>query len=356
MPVALCPRRTHITRSAYESHINLDTYEEPLVGNPGLSGRHLLTAIMRYGTLTGEDAIVISQSAADKMQSAQAIQESFFATGSFKLLVSEGDYITPDEVYAEVTDPITQQVTYNQPRRVKSKALVKQIRHYASSYFGVEATRVKLTCIASAPAATGDKVFTRGAIKGVLRVVPDEQMPRTASGELVEAIVSPESVVGRRAMSVYWEGMANKHVQGGGKVLVDHFDPRPSFEEFVNMGYGDPEPLTLNGQPLPEQTWVAPIYFIRLDKIAREIVSVHYGAQAVNGMGLPIDSAQAAGQKRDFAKGASMIARGMTNILTEMITKDMKAPHALKELRKVLDIAENMPVVVAPPVLEEVAA
>jgi hypothetical protein len=347
MPVALCPRRTHISRSAYESAITLETYEDPIVGKPGLHGRHLLTAIMRFGTLNGDDAIVISQSAATKLRSAQSIMESFHAVGSFKMLIGEGDDIVPDQPYAERTDPITQKVTLVVPRRVKSRSQIKHIHRFKSSYFGVDATRVRLTCISSALAATGDKVFTRGAIKGVIRVVPDEQMPVTANGETIEAIVSPESVVGRRAMSVYWEGMANKHAQKGGQVLVDHFDPRPKFEEFVNMGYGDPEPLFIGGQKLSQPVWVAPIYYLRLDKIASQIVSVHSGGQALNGMRLPVDSAQAGGQKRDFAKGASMIARGMDDILHEMIRKDMRAPYALKELKKVLEVpttpAEAMP-------------
>jgi hypothetical protein len=336
MPVALCPRRTHISRSAYESHITLESYEDPLVGKPGLFGRHLLTAIMRYGTLNGEDAIVISESAAEKLRSAQMVNESFYAMGAFKLLVKEGEMIGPDRDIAEVTDPITQKTTIVRPKKLANQATVKHIRHFKSSYFGVPATRVRITAVSSAHASSGDKVFARGAVKGVLRVLPDTMMPINKDGQTIEAIISPESVVGRRAMSVYWEGMANRYVQGGGKVTVDHFDPRPTFEEFVKMGLGDPEVMFLNGERLPEPVWSAPIYFIRLDKIAGEIVSIHSGSQALNAMGLPVDSARAGGQRRDFAKGASMVARGMGSILGTLLEKNMKAPHALKELRKVL--------------------
>lgn len=344
MPVSLCPRRTHISRNPYESHIALDMYEDPLVGKPGLSGRHLLTAIMRFGTYTGEDAIVFSESAAEKMTSAMMVNESFHAIGDFHLKVKEGDYINPDMVIAETTDPVTGEKTQVRPKKWKSVSQIKAIRIFRSTYFGVQASRVRISCIASAPAQSGDKVFTRGAIKGVIRVIPDEMMPKLENGDTIEAIVSPDSVVGRRAMSVYWEGMANWYAQHGGEVIVDHFKPEPSFKELVNRGYGDGDFLWLGGEKLPEKTWFAPIYFVRLDKISHQIVSFQNGEQPVNGIGLAVDKASAGGQKRDFAKGAAMVAKGMGNILHTLIKDNLKAPHAIKELTKVLANADGVEV------------
>jgi DNA-directed RNA polymerase beta subunit len=258
--------------------------------------------------------------------------------------VKEGDYINPDMVIAETTDPVTGEKTQVRPKKWKSTSQIKSIRIFRSTYFGVQASRVRISCIASAPAQSGDKVFTRGAIKGVVRVIPDEMMPKLENGETIEAIVSPDSVVGRRAMSVYWEGMANWYAEHGGEVIVDHFKPEPSFKELVDRGYGDGDFLWLGGEKLPEKTWFAPIYFIRLDKISHQIVSFQNGEQPVNGIGLAVDKASAGGQKRDFAKGAAMVAKGMGNILETLIRDNLKAPHAIKELTKVLANADGVEV------------
>lgn len=347
LPVALCPRRTHLVRSAYENSIPLEEFEHPIVGNPGLKGRHLTTAVMNMGAYTGDDAIVFSETAAVKMRAVRSAIEQFYVLGSLHMFVKEGDVILPGAAIAESVDPITQEKEIFYARGIKAASVIDKIVGINSSYFNIKATRIKLLCSYVANVKCGDKVITRSAIKGVVRVLPDDMMPRLPDGRIVEAVVSPESIVNRRALSFYWEAMCTAYIldkvnegmdleEAKKTVLVDHFDPRPRFNELVEAGFGDDIRLTLNGAELPEKTFVGLSYFIRLDKIAAEIVSVHNGEPSLNGMRLPIDSAHFSGQKRDFAKGAAMKARGLKNTFNHLVKNNTHARFAYEELSKVL--------------------
>ncbi len=336
LPVSLNPRRTHLARSAYESSIELDYPDKPLIGNPGLSGKHLLTAVMNHRCNTGDDAIVVSLSAAVKLRATRKVTEQMYVTGSLHMKVKEGEGILPGDLLAEAVDPLTDVKVEFRTRNLRGPAIVRSISAVQSTYFNEPATRIRVVCESTADAQCGDKVFTRAAIKGVLRVVPNEDMPVTDDGRIIEAIVGPESIVGRRAMAAYWEMMGNAYAKDGGTVLVDHFDPRPSFGQLVEHGYGEPVQLTYLGEVLPEKTYIGEMFFIRLDKIAREILSIHAGEVPLNGMGLPIDAASRSGQKRDFAKAAAMKARGLDQTLLDLQHKNTYAKYALEELRKVL--------------------
>lgn len=335
-PVSLSPRRTHISRAPYEHSLDLEEPQKPTIGNQGPDGRELLTAIMRFGAYVGEDAIVFSQTAAEKMRARRIIVEQFPAVGSIHMKVQVGDTIMPGQPLAQTTSIENLQETEVLAKKIRHPALVTDINAVYSRWFNVPCVRVRVRTQSIVNLQNGDKVFTRGAIKGVVRVLPDSQMPTMPDGTPLDVIISPESVIGRRSMSVYWEMMANKASKQGIPVVMDHFDPRPSMPELVQQGYGDCEQLFIRGVPLPEKTFVGPMFVFRLDKLASEIVSYHKGDVQLNGMGLPADNAKAAGQKRDLAKGIALLARGFTKTFHELSERNMHAPYALEELTKVL--------------------
>ncbi|TXH14023.1 MAG: hypothetical protein E6R03_10280 [Hyphomicrobiaceae bacterium] len=342
LPVALAPRRTHLVRSAYEAAIALDTPEDPLIGNKGLKGRHLLTGIMNLKSFTGDDAIVISASASIKLRATRTIVETFYVVGSLHMHVKEGDSVLPRAVIAETTDPLTQVKELVTLKKIKGAAVIQKIDAVRSSHFNIPATRIRVTCQLISDAKSGDKVITRSAIKGVLRVIADNKMPTLPDGRILDAIISPESVINRRVMSLFWEAMAYGYVaslpedQREGAVLVDHFDPRPTFVQLVEKGYGKPIQLTYEEKPLPEQTFVGMIYFLRLDKISNEIASSHSGDKAKNGMRVDVDNASLAGQRRDYAKAAALMARGMDSVLQTLTKDNMRGGFAYEELAKVI--------------------
>lgn len=335
------PRRTHLMRTGFAHSMPLVRYERPLVGNPGLAGRHLRTAIMNYRAYTGEDAIVISKSAAEKLTAIRRKRERFFSMSEPHMLVKEGDVIGPGDIIAEVTDPITNEKKLMTARRIVFASRIEGIRQMRTVTAGLPALRTDLLCRAEITVETGDKLFTRGAIKGVANVLDDDHMPLMPDGNPIEAIISPESVVNRRAMSTYWEMMANAYVLGtGGSVNANHSNPSPSFSEFVNMGYGEPCRLRLNDEFLPEETFCGPLFFLRIDKLARENMAAHDGSTILNGMRLPVDQARMSGQKRDLAKGFAYLARDLGVNFAHSLKQNMHGQHAFRELVKVLEGGE----------------
>lgn len=346
----LSPRRAHLIRSGIEHAMPLVAYENPLVGNAGIPGRHLRTAIMNLRAHAGEDAIVLSASAAEKMKAVRLYKEQVYGLGEIHMKVKEGDPVVPGQVLAEVTDPLEGVKAEVHARKSKYPCFVDKIRAVKTALSGIPAVRIDVHLRAEIPVETGDKLYTRAGQKGVARIVRDENMPVMPDGRIIEAIISPESVVGRRAMLVYWEMMANEYVRKTKEpVNADHVRPSPSFEEFVTLGYGDGVKLTYMGEELPEETFVGLTFFMRIDKLAREMLSCHDDKVTLNGLRLPVDSARVSGQKRDLAKALAMLGRGLQRNFTYSLIMNMFSQHAYTELTKVLGVQYEKKEVQVPP-------
>lgn len=335
----LSPRRIHLIRSGIEHAMPLVKYENPLVGTAGVAGRHLRTAIMNLRAHAGEDAVVISVSAAEKMKAIRTYKEQVYGMGEIHMKVKEGDPVQPGQILAEVVDPLDGSKTEVHARKAKYPCFVEQLKAVRTAVSGIPTVRIDVKLRAEIPVETGDKLYTRAGQKGVARVVRDEHMPVMPDGRIIEAIISPESVVGRRAMLVYWEMMANEFVRKTKEpVNADHVNPSPTFEEFVNLGYGDGTQLTYDGEVLPEQTFVGLTFFMRVDKLAREMLSCHDDQITLNGLRLPVDSAKVSGQKRDLAKALAMLGRGLNYNFTHSLIWNGFSKHAFKELTKILGV------------------
>lgn len=336
---ALSPRRLHLVRAGIEHSMPLVEYETPLVGAAGPSGRHLRTAIMHFRAHAGEDAIVMSETASKKLTAIRHYREQVWSLGEIHMKVAEGDAVAPGQLLAEVMDPLDGTKSEVHSKKAKYPGVIERLRAVRSEISGIKAVRIDITIKCEIPVESGDKVYTRAAVKGVVRVVPDEQMPVTPNGRVIEAIISPESVVGRRAMLVYWEMMANQYALKTKKpVIADHLVQSPTFKELVDMGYGDGVQLSLNGEQLEQQTYVGYTFFMRTDKLAREMLSAHNEDVTLNGMRVPVDKARVSGQKRDLAKGLAMLARGLRMNFTHSLIVNMHGQHAFRELARVLGV------------------
>lgn len=335
------PRRLHLVRSGIEHALKLVKFEKPLVGNEGLPGRHLVTAIMNYRSHTGEDAIVISESAATKLTAIKRYKEQVWSLGEIHMKVKEGDVITPGQLLAEVIDPLDGSKAEVHAMKARYSTTVETMRAVQTEISGIKAVRIDIILRGELPVESGDKLYTRAAVKGVARVVPDDKMPVTPNGVRVEAIISPESVIGRRAMLVYWEMMANVYrLKTKEPVIADHIHPKPTFEDLVEMGYGDGVKLTLKDETLPEETFVGLTFFLRDSNLAREKMSGHNDRIVLNGMQVPVDDAKVSGQKRDLSKSLAMLARNLTYNFQHSLRANMHGKHAYRELIKVLRSSE----------------
>jgi hypothetical protein len=297
---------------------------------------------MDLGNTTFEDAIAVSRSAATAMTCVRMIQQTWVGHKPLKMKIPKGVLIQPKALIAETEDGI---------EGVHADKL-----HYPATFVDVEvkktlefrkkAYRYVFKFQAELPLRNGDKIAGRHGNKGIawiiedrdMPVVPDPNNPKMSMG--VDVCLSPISVVKRRMMSVFLEGMAAKKAMATGEqILVPGWDiPEDlTFEAMVNEGWGTKEQLYINGLPLPEKTFVAPLYWLRLDKLAVEQVSASRGRVVVNHLGLPIDSAKVNGQKRDVSKSLAFYEKPIRAIMEDTIKSNTLGVRKCESVIQILE-------------------
>lgn len=154
----------------------------------------LLTAYMNFFGLEQEDAIVISESAANKLSVHKIKEEVVDIIPSF---------LTDDIVDVEIYCPSDQfcKIPYGMKkyyRGVGNKVILKKKYIY--------------------PAKIGDKITTRYGCKGVIsKIVPDNEMPCLCDGRKIEAIQSPLAVLSRKNIAQYYESLLTHALYFGTK-------------------------------------------------------------------------------------------------------------------------------------------
>ena len=339
----LVPHRANTLRTAFEASLDLINPEVPWAAGEmhDLSGVHLLTALMEHRWNTWEDCIAISQSAARKLQARRVIHEVVETFSPLELRVKEGDSVMPG---GELLGVGLSREGVREPyvaHKVKHPSWVEKITASRTYVMGRPAVRYRFHLVSHIDAKTGDKFTTRAGTKGVIKIIPDQHMP-TVDGVRVECCLSPAGVVGRKAMLVMWEMMMNRKQAMLGKPRVyEHLqqltDLRPSFGELVAEGHGSKQQLWLKGKPLEHETFVGPVYLLRLDKVAHEIAAVQRGKRPVNHHKIPVDSAQLCGQRRDLAKALALSSRGLNATLAHLILDDTAG---IGHVRKIVSILE----------------
>ena len=339
----LVPHRANTLRTAFEASLDIINHEVPWVAGEmhDLSGVHFFTAIMEHRWNTWEDCIAVSQSAARKLQARREIHEVVETFSPLELYVKEGDSVMPG---GELLGVGLSREGTREPyvaHKVKHPSWVEKITASRTFLLGRPALRYRFYLVSHIDAKTGDKVTTRAGTKGVIKIIPDQHMP-TVDGVRVECCLSPVGVVGRKAMLVMWEMMMNRRQALAGQPMVyEHLqqltDLRPSFGELVAEGYGSKYQLWLKGEALEHETFVGPLYFIRLDKVAQEIAAVQRGKRPVNHHNIPVDSAQLCGQRRDLSKALALSSRGLNATLAHLILEDIAGTGHVRKIVSILE-------------------
>jgi hypothetical protein len=339
--------RSHLLRTSFEGCLELEQPEAPFVCGErhGIEGQNLTVALMNLKAHTWEDAIAVSETAAANMAAIRYTQEVIETFGPLALKVKEGQEIRAFEHLADgVADDGKPHEFYS--KKMLTEGWVDKITVTRTIKQEQTMMRWRFWLARRAPLQTGDKLTTRFGTKGVVVVVPDEQMPHLPNGEPVDCCIAPESVVARKAMGVFWEMMMNRKcatersrlVLPHGEQLYLRDNPAvPSFEQLVEEDWGSKTQLTYKNKPLPERTFVAPLYIFRLDKIAVEQASVQKGEQAKNHHGIPVNSGKRGGQKRDLAKLIAMQSRGLHTIVDRSIEDNMAGMRHFEQIASVLE-------------------
>lgn len=331
--------RLQIMRSNFGRHESLPKAEIPLVAHVSydnqLSGVHLVTAVTPWDN-NYADAITISKSAADKLR---CWRDRTVVVKDSQPIMSNlmvGDILQPDAVLAQ-----TEGGKVISGTGLAAPAKVARIDMIPTRVSGQEAWKLRILLIAEYPLETGDKIITRHGGKGVVVVTPDEEMPLTDEGVRVECIVHPRSIYARRAMGTLREMMMNRKIQteGLGPVRVGHFNQQYSMEYLHDQRYGARCTLTVDGQSLPTKTFVAPLFWMRCDKHAREALSSTGADKPVNQHGRNPNSGKVSGQRLNIGMGTVLEAKGMKTLYQTMVRENVE-PGALKLMQRALQCVE----------------
>ena len=336
------PRRAHLLRTTFEAAIDLTMPESPLVTpykddeENKLHGINFITAIMHLDVFTHEDGIAISETAASKMIGARTVTQLVESHLPVTPLVKVGAYVSPETPVALDGENI---VTAS---KLYCPGVVDEVEEQRGSRLGEKTYRTWLKYTSFYPLQTGDKLSNRHGGKGVVVVLPDHEMPTRADGSSVEVCIGPETITNRKAMAILWEMMlANKAELEGKPVYVELFGDekeldwnRDGLHDFAALSrdYSNKEQLFLNGEPLEEETFVAPLFWIRLDKISREIVSSVSNNKNTNNFGGAIDNAKKSGQRCNISKLMALYARGLDNVAHEIVFNNISAEEHFTDI------------------------
>lgn len=339
--------RNHLLRTSFEGSLELEKAEKPYIcgARHMLEGKHLNVALMNFKADTWEDCIAISQSCATSFAAMRYHTEVIESHGPIALKVRPGQEIRNHEHLADgVDDKGKPQSFYS--RKMLTEGWVDRITVTRSMKQDRPILRWRFWMVRRAPLMTGDKITTRFGTKGVVKVIPDELMPQMLDGTPVDACISPESVIGRKASGVLWEMMLNKKLQSEdrrivlehGKQLFVHLeDSLPTFKDLVEEGWGAKTQLIWKRNKLPHQTFIGPLYTVRLDKLAQEQASIQAGDQHTNHHGVPVDSGKLGGQKRDLAKLIAMESHGYVEIIEHNLHDHTAGVDHFAKLASVLE-------------------
>lgn len=333
------PDRLQMARTVFARHEVLAESEDPMVAHESydgkLFGKHLKTAIASH-PLNYYDCIVVSESAAKKMTCLKTTRQTIIDTAPYRVLVQQGDQVTPGEVLLKSGDMVVK------ASKIKTAARLTKIIRTGTMVGRIPATRYVFHFSQFYPLSNGDKLSSRHSSKGVVRIVPDEDMPyiigRGQSREPLEVLIHPRSLVGRRNLGVLREMMANKRaVDVKERKLVRHFSDEWSMEELVRLGYGSVDQIARHGEQIGE-VFQGPMYWLRTDKHAVDAMSAIGAVKPVDQHGMNPDTGRS-GQRFGPDVAAVMIAKGLPHTL-QAILREAIEPAAISKAKAMLECLE----------------
>jgi hypothetical protein len=280
-------------------------------GNLAL-GINLKTAIMPFRSLNFEDALVISESAAKKLEGEQLIPIRLDISRGIS--VDKDRYISlfPNKYYNDqlvnisdngvvkrgtVLEPGDPVILAMQPKTLKSLdiqlgKLSRAIRNAFTDMsipweyefpgtvedVAVTGKLVTVTVKTKRPMGFGDKLNMAFGAKGVVNILPDTQMPQDEGGKPVDVLLNTMSITSRVAPGLVSTIGLGKLAEKKGKPLkMTAFTEGSAVQKVIDVleknNIKDTEDLydPVSGKTTPVLT--GPLYFNRLHHIAEDKVS-----------------------------------------------------------------------------------
>lgn len=328
------PYRLIIMRSPICRHEKLLDGEDPWVCHESyregdLSGKHLRTAVT-HTAYTSSDSIAVSQSAANKLTCYRRKTQVVLSRYPSSPMAFIGDMVQPGGELAVVFED----GDFQSPSIVRAKTIhraskVVDIIQVPSHIGGLEATKMLFVLEAEYPMMDGDKITTRHGGKGVVRIIPDAEMPHDSEGQAVDICIHPRSIFARRAYGTLREMMVNRMVQDNVEaahitIRVKHFGDAYSFEEMARSKYGENTQLYHMGRKLEHTTFVAPLFWIRTDKHSVEAMASVGFDKPINANGLSVNTGKHSGQKMTVGMGSVMIGKGLEKTYLRILDENIE--------------------------------
>lgn len=332
------PNRVHLLRAQFEQALRVENTEIPYIRAEDnmLEGMHFNTAVMNLGHKTYEDAIVFSESAAARFKAIRKHYVRVNTSNNVDLRVSIGNTVSSHTPILEEVDVDNNIIDHYCPKLSVSGKVVA-VNTYQSSSYGRDTEKTVVEIEESVALMPGDKITTRGGIKGVAIISPDHKMPHLMSnGELVpvDVCISIKCVYNRRSVVTLWEMAANRYAVDNqvSNLISKPFDEPVTYEWLMNNGYGDMTQLYMKGKELPNKTYVNPLFFMRNDKIASDILAYNGDKQQVTINGTPVGNARVSGQRLDMANRENIRFKGFHNIAAALSARAKGRAHVMHTL------------------------
>lgn len=223
-------------------------------------GTNLRLAYMPWKGLNFEDGIVVSESAAKKLTSNHMYQD-YIEKDDSDIIINKKKFVTmypslytkaqlaklddnglaKPGVKLEPGDPYALVLTKTKGTQEDlmlnrlHKSLVQPYKDASKTWDQIvpgtitkavyNNKNVKIHGTYESPANTGDKLALRHGNKGVITsIVPDNEMPKTKDGKIVETIMSPLSIITRMSIGQMLENSASKIAEKTGKpYIIENF-------------------------------------------------------------------------------------------------------------------------------------
>lgn len=325
------PHRLLPMRPALQTHEKLVKPEYPTICSSSyigeLSGVHLNTAVMDLG-VNYDDAFVISETAASKLDCYVIKKHDFELVSDYELGISEGDAIDP-RGFALTHDDRKMYIDN------RYEGLIQEIKEFSTSRLGrnINIVRVKYSMIYRTK--TGDKLTQRAGNKGVVLIRPDDEMPESVNGEPIDIVMHPKSIISRRSMGIFREMMANLKYKGKNKIY-EHFSEEDSFTDLIKEGYGKKSKVLDRG--VERDIFVAPLFWIRTSSHAIDKLAAVGDKKPKDFRGLNPDNGKTGGQRINMGIGNVLIAKGLGSMYQELMDKNIEqsAVDSVKQIYECL--------------------
>jgi DNA-directed RNA polymerase subunit beta len=181
------------------------------------------------------------------------------------------------------------------------------------------------------PMRKGDKMALRSGAKGILsKIIPDEDMPRTADGKPLELLLNQQGIPSRANPSLVWEVLLGKAAAQDGKPMkLPTFNgANQSWADFVQQqlqsrGLTDKETVfdPHDNRPLEQPITVGNAYVLKLHHIATKKMDSR-GQAGYDQDGLPAKGSGPGGgsKRRSGLESIGMLSSGALNNLRESAT------------------------------------